>query len=127
MTEHEAQIAGPCRICKVGPGEECINPSTGAPLGGVHVFGARRPLEQDFELLIRDKETVILMPYYVWRDINGLPFSSCDEDDCGYCGAPPQYQDPTWDADEDSYVPTGVCARCGADIRPCGPAGGRAA
>ena len=56
MTKHEAQIASPCRICKVGPGKECVNPTTGKPLGGVHAFGARGPIEQDFERMIRDKE-----------------------------------------------------------------------
>ena len=50
------QIAGECRICKAKPGEECIDPTTGQPLGGVHAFGARRPIEQDFRKLTTHEE-----------------------------------------------------------------------
>jgi hypothetical protein len=52
----DKQIAGECRICKAKPGEECIDPATGKPLGGVHAFGSRRPIEHDFRTLTRNEE-----------------------------------------------------------------------
>ena len=47
---------------------------------------------------------------------NGM--SDAESDNCRYCGAPPELQDPTWNADEDAYVPRNVCPQCGADLKP---------
>jgi len=46
-----------------------------------------------------------------------MPELNC-RDDCPYCGAPPGRRDPTWDPNEDAYVPRGVCPQCGADLIP---------
>lgn len=49
---------------------------------------------------------------YRWREANGDVGYVCDNDDCGYCGAPVMYQDPTW---SDERVPEWEqCPSCGA-------------
>jgi hypothetical protein len=48
---------------------------------------------------------------YPWRDGHG-DAGPIEEDECGYCGAPPMYQDPQWD--EENEPAPGQCTRCGA-------------
>jgi hypothetical protein len=52
---------------------------------------------------------------YRWREQQGEPYDPSEdgnEDDCGYCGAPPAYQHGDWS--EGCLAELGQCPQCGA-------------
>jgi hypothetical protein len=52
---------------------------------------------------------------YRWREAMGDPYDPSDyynQDDCGYCGAPPMYQDAKWT--DDLVAEENQCPSCGA-------------
>lgn len=54
--------------------------------------------------------------HYRWRDGNGEPGYDGsryeEQDDCGYCGAPPIHQHATWS--DECLAEDGQCPECGA-------------